>query len=68
MTYTEALKEVAAGQYAQRSWWAQDYGNKIIGMHNGVLRQFRFDYWSTYNVDKYDVTPQLTAAEHDSLR
>ena len=55
MTYTDALKAVVDGHYAQRSWWAQDYGNKIIGIHNGVLRQFRFDYWSPYDVDKYDL-------------
>lgn len=55
MTFAEILEAVTDGQYAQRSWWAQEHGNKIIGLRDGVLRQFRYDYWSAYNVDHYDI-------------
>lgn len=55
MTFAEALEAVTDGHFAQRSWWAQDHGNKIIGLRNGVLQQFRFDYWSAYNADRYDI-------------
>lgn len=55
ITFSEAMAAIVVGKCVQRLQWSRDYGNKIIGLSNGSVKQFRFDYWSEYSISREDL-------------